>query len=186
MLHVVLDSNAVILDLRASAEPWRRLLRAVRDGRARVYLPAIVVDEVLAHRSNRFQPDVANAVTALRALVETRADPLIVELFGEREHVTILPYPDTPHRAVAGRALARRRPFDAKGHDGYRDTLVWETVLALARALPGAALVLVSQNRKDFADAAGRLHGDLRDDVAGQSGASVRLVHDLAALRAEL
>jgi hypothetical protein len=37
------------------------------------------------------------------------------------------------HDAVVERALERRQPFDTAGHNGYRDALLWETVLELLR-----------------------------------------------------
>ena len=183
MWHVVLDSNAVILDLRPKEAAWSRLLRAVREARVRVYLPEIVVDELIAHRPTVHRPEVANAVMAVRALRDGRSERLVDGLLGGGTGFEVLPYPDVPHREVAARALARRRPFDALGHDGYRDALVWESVLALARRLSRARLVLVSRNRKDFADAEGGLHADLRRDVAElTSGSTVTLVRDVGTL----
>jgi hypothetical protein len=183
MWHVVLDSNAVILDLRPREAAWSELLRAVREERVRVYLPEIVVDELIAHRPSVHQPDVANAVAAVRALREARPDRLVERLLGGGSGFTILPYPDVPHRDVAARALARRRPFDSLGHDGYRDALIWESVLALARKRPRERLALVSRNRKDFADGEGGLHPDLQQDVAALAGgATLVLVRDVASV----
>ncbi len=183
MWHVVLDSNAVILDLRPREPAWSRLLRAAREGRVRVYLPEIVVDELIAHRPSVQQPDVTNAIAAVRALRAGRTEPLVERVLGGGAGFAILPYPDVPHREVAARALARRRPFDGLGHDGYRDALIWESVLALARTLPRAQIVLVSRNDKDFADVTGTLHADLRQDVAALAdGATIELVRDVATL----
>jgi predicted nucleic acid-binding protein len=190
MWHVVLDSNAVILDLRPAEDGWRRLCAAARAGRVSVGIPEIVVDELVAHRTNRHQPDVADAITALAAWRDGRAERLVDKLLGGGAGFELLPYPEVTHRAVAARALARRRPFDRLGHDGYRDTLVWETVLALARSRPGAHVVFVSRNSKDFAaevSPGAPLHPQLRDDVATLgAGASIELVHDLGRLAARL
>jgi len=104
-------------------------------------------------------------------------------LLGGGAGFTILPYPDVSHRDVTARALARRRPFDSLGHEGYRDALIWESVLAFARTLARERVVLVSRNSKDFADAAGDLHADLRRDVAALTTAStVTLVRDVGRL----
>jgi hypothetical protein len=183
MWHVVLDSNAVLLDVRPTEAAWSRLVRASRQARVRIYLPEIVVDELIAHRSSVPRPDVANAVAAVRALRDGTVDRHVERLLGGGESFEVVPYPTVPHREVAARALARRRPFDKLGHDGYRDVLVWESVLTVARAYPGGRVVLVSRNSKDFADADGGLHPDLRRDVAaiGQ-GATVELARDVAQL----
>lgn len=47
--------------------------------------------------------------------------------------VEIVAFPQVGHAAVSDRALQRRRPFDKEGKVGYRDTLIWETVLELAQ-----------------------------------------------------
>jgi hypothetical protein len=153
MVHVVLDANAVLLDWRPG-ESWRKLERAAEDGAARLCLPAVVVDEVLAHKRNRFKPEVARAIEAVRALAA--GEP--------RAGYAILPYPAVDHRTVVARALARRRPFDAKGRNGYRDALIWETVLELARGLSEGRVLLCTRNSKDFGERG--LHADLRAEVA--------------------
>jgi hypothetical protein len=43
----------------------------------------------------------------------------------------ILPFPRITHEAVVKRALQRRQPFDPEGKDGYRDTLLWESLIEL-------------------------------------------------------
>jgi hypothetical protein len=184
MWYVVLDANAVILDLRPSEDGWRCLLRAAGQGQVIIGVPEVVVDELLAHRTNRFQPDVADAIAALGAWRDGRAAPLVDKLLAGGAGFELLPYPDVSHRQVVARALARRRPFDEDGHDGYRDALIWETVLALARTLPHSRITLVSRNRKDFADDHGdALHPHLRADVGRASGtASIELVRDVARL----
>lgn len=51
----------------------------------------------------------------------------------EDADVRISPLPELGHQAVVERALARRQPFDRRGHDGYRDVLLWESILEMAR-----------------------------------------------------
>jgi hypothetical protein len=160
----------VILDLRERGAAWRRLTRAVEEARVRLCLPAVVVDEVLAHRVNRFQPEVTRAIELVRGLA-TRVPP----------GWAVLPYPAVPHRQVVARALARRRPFDPRGRGGYRDTLIWESVLELARQGGVAHVVLVTRNHKDFAAGDGSgWHADLRADLVGLS-ARVDLAGELEA-----
>ena len=77
------------------------------------------------------------------------------------EGVRILPIPDIGHGDLVARDLARTKPFDAGR--GYRDALIWETVLALAAEEP-VPVVFVTANRQDFGD--GQLHPHLSQDVA--------------------
>lgn len=93
----------------------------------------------------------------------------------------ILGYPNTTHEELVQRATARRRPFNAKG-SGYRDSLIWQSVLALASSV-GEDIVLASAD-KDFADDGGMLHHDLKEDVIslGLPAQKITLSDDLRAL----
>jgi len=78
--------------------------------------------------------------------------------------VIIAEYPREDHQEVAERAIGRRRPFDSKGKDGYRDTLVWLSVLALCRQ--GDVPIALITNDGDFLDSGGlRIHPDLAEDL---------------------
>jgi uncharacterized protein YeaC (DUF1315 family) len=95
----------------------------------------------------------------------------------------ILAPPDVDHIQVVQRAVSRRRPCDQKG-DGYRDTLNWLTVLALASQHPDDQIVWVSDNSRDFgSDDGTTLHEDLiRDLEAIGAQNRVRWIRTLADL----
>src|SRR6266702_4642275 len=59
--------------------------------------------------------------------------------------------------------VGRRRPFDDNG-GGYRDNLIWQTILDLAGKY-GDDIVLVSGD-KSFQDESGKLHSDLLQEIA--------------------
>ncbi|MDP8931873.1 MAG: PIN domain-containing protein [Actinomycetota bacterium] len=110
----------------------------------------------------------------------------------ERSGVLVEPWPDLPHEAITGRAVHRQLPFREvrDGTVGYRDTLVWLTVLAVARSHPDDDVMLVSANRSDFAEKGGEvsLHANLRKEAAREvdGEGSVSLVADLSGLLDEL
>ena len=60
------------------------------------------------------------------------------------------------------RRLHGKKPFNEKG-SGYRDALIWESVLELAARVEGN-VVLVSPDT-DFRDGQSNLHGDLIEDL---------------------
>jgi hypothetical protein len=68
------------------------------------------------------------------------------------------------HEDVAGRMVRREKPFNHSG-EGYRDALMWESIIPLVQR--EEAVVLVTANKKDFAqDEEGRLLADdLRADL---------------------
>jgi len=63
--------------------------------------------------------------------------------------VNIAPTPPIAHMDIARRASEGRAPY-CKDKDGYRDTLVWYSVLAIAQEKPGAEVWFVSDNHTDF------------------------------------
>ena len=93
----------------------------------------------------------------------------------------ILDYPDTLHETLVKRATSRKRPFDDNG-SGYRDALIWESVLELAKQVKGP-IVLVTKD-KDFREGSSNLHGDLIKDLErlGLPEDKVILATDLAGL----
>ena len=73
----------------------------------------------------------------------------------------ILGYPNTSHEVLVKSATSRRKPFDQDG-SGYRDALIWQSVLELAKRVEGP-VVLVS-NDGDFANR-NKLYADLIEDL---------------------
>jgi len=99
----------------------------------------------------------------------------LVERFDERLGIEVLPWPKVSHVDLVARAVARRPPFDQKG-GGYRDSLVWASVLELARE--GADVALVSSD-KAFAGDRSHLAAELQAEADETSG-SVELVQDFS------
>jgi len=84
----------------------------------------------------------------------------------------IIDPPNIPHMQLVKRATERRRPCNSNG-DGYRDTLNWLSLLAIAKDHPDEEIVWVSNNSRDFAnDEESSLHDDLLADLteAGLDG----------------
>ncbi|MFJ3490217.1 PIN domain-containing protein [Leifsonia aquatica] len=72
---------------------------------------------------------------------------------------------DVDHSELADWAIHRVRPFDKNGN-GYRDALHWVTFRSLMEADPDEDYVVLSNDRKAFADDYGDLHPDLKSDAA--------------------
>jgi len=181
-MHYVLDANVIVGGAFGASVHLRTLLSASRDIGYTVYVPRIVLEEVFAKYSRALASKVEEANKVLAALsrlldrdYKHLADGLDVggETKGFQERLlgqlvearsVILEYPDTPHADLVKRATLRKRPFDNKGH-GYRDALIWQTVIELATQVEGT-VILVSQDNH-FADGQGNLHSDLIEDLIG-------------------
>jgi hypothetical protein len=80
----------------------------------------------------------------------------------------VTPYPATSHELLVRRAIERRRPFDDEG-GGYRDSLVWETILALLQE-DESPIWLVSADGKAFWEGKpGGLAYDLQEDLRARN-----------------
>ncbi len=92
-------------------------------------------------------------------------------------------YASVPHSAILERCLAARKPFKPS-REGYRDALIWETVLREV-AGPDHLTVLITDNSNDFADVKdnNKLHDDLLADLdaSGLKPDSVRLCQSIEA-----
>jgi len=74
----------------------------------------------------------------------------------------IAPLPAVSHENLLSRDVDERRPF--KNGKGYRDTLIWLTVLH--EATKHDHVIFMTANRKDFGDG-DELHEDLKLDIEG-------------------
>jgi hypothetical protein len=88
----------------------------------------------------------------------------------------ILPYPSIGHQDLVRRALAPNKPFVSSGR-GYRDALIWFSVLELAQSC-NQEVSFISANLDDWCQSKKdlQLHGDLLSDLnsKGMSASRVR------------
>lgn len=152
-----------------------------------VRIPPLVLDEVVAAHA-RASEESETAVKRIQRqrkrlglprLVETAEPGSYREYLETRldEHLGFGPlsWPSIDHKSLVERAIGRTPPFDAHG-GGYRDSLIWTSVLELARE--GHHVVLVSGDRA-FSGSGESLHPVLQEEVAPLAG-TVELVRDLS------
>jgi len=166
--------------MRGSA--FRTLLAGLDKVDLHIHIPRVVLDEV-AHKYEEnlteCERSIDGALKKIQRLTgKVMKSPLSHTMIeGSRREfeaslkralpsskITIHEYPTILHRDVTERALSRRKPF---GEDdrGYRDYLIWLTVVDVARTATDKT-VLVTNNKHDFASADGNLHPDLVSDLA--------------------
>jgi hypothetical protein len=80
--------------------------------------------------------------------------------------VFLEPIPEVSHESLVDRAIGRRRPF-SDGGSGYRDAILWNTILSIAKT---RRVILVSADSRAFHEKDGgpnvaRLHPELVDDL---------------------
>lgn len=191
----LLDANILIADRRFRGAPALAFLRALARGELDAAVPWVALEEAV----NEFRE---TAVAAARTLKKTQrqlgglgidwshmihptaeTDAYRLWLLDVlRTHdIAVLPVPDASHEDFVRWDIAGRKPFKPGGK-GYRDALIWHSVLTTSRERP---VFFVTANASDFAagkNAKDELAPALGEDVATVGGGegSVRLMPSLS------
>jgi predicted nucleic acid-binding protein len=199
-VRIVLDSSVVVEhDWNLAHNDAQALLAACDRGAIELFVPQVVIEEVV-NRYERRESKKIKALNDARAELRNMRGPRSGgELEGEAEgqpgysmHLRkvirdaggeLPDFPEVTHKELVRRALGGRRPFNDAGRLGYRDTLIWYTILEIAR--DGDTVVFATEDG-DFrpADGADRLHDHLIADMRqrGIDPERVSVVPSLAAV----
>lgn len=200
---VVIDSNAVWDDWLLKRDAWTRLVILADHGLIEVCVPEVVVQE-LARGYKRTLNDLVAGLDKLKLdklatllglnlpsnvadLNNSTAEKIAAYELALRARlaelrVTTLPVPEVDQQTMLTRALEARKPFDAEGKKGFRDALIWHTVLTVCRDRgANAKIMFVTDNIKDFCDATGKLHKALIEEVAATGSLPIETVRSLNA-----
>ena len=196
-MHVVIDANIFIRANFGNSKQMELLLSESNMSTYEVCVPRLVIDEVVGAYSRMLEKQIQEANASLAKLAKSLSkglDSPLKQLDLEKEiarfretlkrtwirnRVITLNYPNTSHESLTRRAISRRRPFNAKG-SGYRDALIWDTVVKLAAKTDDQIILLSGDS--DFCDPNGLLHPDLVDNLKerGLPDDSIALSRSLA------
>jgi hypothetical protein len=189
ILHVVLDTNVISRRAPLSGNAERVLLDSAHNGQFVLAVPELVIRELM----NKWREQARVEAEKIRSLVgefalrgmlasvpdasavEARAQEVESGLRATLEHPYIETpgFPETSHEDLVRRALERRQPFDKKGQNGYRDALLWESVIKLARE---HEVLLISKDYGAFAGPDKRsLSPRLAEEVKERAGDAGRV-----------
>ena len=182
-MRVVIDTCIFRQSFWLTSTAFRVLLDGFGSAGHTLFMPRVVHDEIL----NLYQEEIESKAVAFgkatrdwNQLITKHPEPKAVldkdsYIVAYREFldsaidmqgITILPYPSVSHEDVVKRDLARRKPFTKEGK-GYRDTLIWESVLELASDGSNEPVVFITDNSSDFLEDRERIHPDLSADLGG-------------------
>lgn len=178
-MRVVLDTNIFLQDIPAQRPAFTTLLAGLDIAGHRLVMTQIVFDELI----NKYKEDVEQLLRSARKLGIGPQGPIQDIAIGDVDASTglfseflrrrfpygkLVPYPSTPHTLLVGRALERKKPFRNSDTGGYRDSLLWHTIVELAREDPGSPIAFVTSNLKDFGSSKtpAELHPDLCEDIS--------------------
>lgn len=200
---VVLDTTETFSDLRLDGPNFKLLRAYLHDTSSALAVPHIVFEETANHFRERLSRAVQACAANVREIEKLTAGSLPTtckvgideetELQKFRSHLKaqlknlkgeIIGCEAVDVKALVERSLQRRKPFDREGRKGFRDAVLWETVLreVIKKGSAGVQVALVTRNSNDF----GKdevLADDLREDckAVGKPEECVRLFNGLKA-----
>ncbi|MGV8090752.1 MAG: PIN domain-containing protein [Mangrovibacterium sp.] len=188
-MKVVLDSNIIIADFWLESTNFKVLFESARNGHIKIYIPEIVLDEVInkyVHRleesKNKIDSELKtykklSRVRIKNPLTKTNIDKSVSDYkkhlskIVKENSINVVKYPETKHKFLAHKAMNKSKPFNSN-EKGYRDCLIWENVKTLLTDYESAVsqpeLVFISNNYKDFATSEYELHADLISELENE------------------
>ena len=163
---VIIDTTALTDTWTCDGSWWQALFIKSEKGEVRIALPVVVHMEFkrrflekaakdLAEyrraegRVRKFMQDVPPSGFDASDDAERPARAFKTVDARLRQHAEILDLPDVSHQTLLEADLGKRKPFDEHGK-GYRDALIWHTLLEEAAKTPGQAVRFVTANTSDF------------------------------------
>lgn len=187
-MFIVLDTNILFSDFHLRGAEIESVCKSIDKIGGKVCIPEVVMRETV----NKYKEELTknrkiidNGLNGIARVIQQQVpcNP-ITETYVDEEvakfetnfrrrvkelHIDVLPVPSISHDEVIARDLARRKPFTSEGK-GYRDTLIWESILILCKRakdpIDKPIAVLINKNFKDFCeDDTYKLHPDLKNDL---------------------
>ena len=189
--HFILDTTELRGQRRLESGHLRLLVHARKLLKDSVSIPEVSLLEHVRHIREGIEKDAADLTRAAQNLSRVRGKEMTVPTLNVEEEtaawatwareqlarlgINVLPLPSPSHEALLRRDLERRKPFDNDGK-GYRDALIWESVVTAAKEAPTSTVVFITQNVSDFVQC-GELHPHLLEDCSKEGIEPGRIVH---------
>lgn len=200
-MKIILDTNIITKDYSLQGGRVLKLSDAAKKLGYEVFIPEVVVDEILHQYGEELREAHQKYLKGVRALgrMGYEVKKATEEDFVEKEieeksqwylkrledlSIKVLPYPTTKHHDIVYKEPHGKKPF-ANSQKGYRDSLIWETVLGqlipVKELLYDTQVLFLSSNTHDFAAKDNALHPDLIADFTNKGFLenAVELVTDI-------
>lgn len=177
---LVLDTNIFCNDFHLKSTNFNLLLDNLPVISAELYIPEVVVDETIKKHKEHVEKEITPLFSLNKKLTKYLDIPSIINYQKEElqkitnmfpalfkgklssYHTKYIPYPNVSHKDILKRKFSGKKPFKPDGR-GYRDYLIWCSILDLLKSNPEEELVFITNNKEDFGR--GRLYEDLIKDL---------------------
>ncbi|GAB2781156.1 putative nucleic acid-binding protein [Hymenobacter luteus] len=189
-MYIILDTNIIQKSWKFESLEHRALLDFVERTGAIILMPEVIWDEVAGQYLEKLKPQVKSLNDTADNIERFFPDSpgIVIPRFDYQQlleeyqaflrdtlregkimwpDTVFLPYPENALGSIAKRAIARKKPFNAKGEE-FRDAIIWFTILKFLRDGAYDSLVFISDNVNEFANVPNdrnSLHPDLQADV---------------------
>lgn len=166
---VVFDTTETYTDLRMEGPSFQLLKAYLNRTSSTLAVPAIVFEETVNHFRERLAKNVRTAVDNIREIgnltgtKQSDVPPMLNQdeaIRNYRQHLEsqissmsgkVIGFEKVNVGDLVQRSLQRRKPFDGEGRKGFRDAVIWETILQELLAVNSKATVaLITKNTSDF------------------------------------
>ena len=166
-MNVILDANLLVADFHLSGKDFRLLWSEASRIPADIFLPRVAFDETVNKYRERLEKQLSVSTKHAKmlghllnrdlapCLPPSSLQRLVLDYESElqstltKRRVKVLPYPSVSHQKMVQRDLARMKPF-RPGGAGYRDALIWESLVSFCHAHTASTVVFVTLNKRDF------------------------------------
>lgn len=191
--YVAVDTTEFFGSYYLDSPRWNQLRAYLRRTNTKLIVPEVVIAEIERHFRNELTKtlqDSARASSKLRSMMPSLlpSDPVVdietaCESYGV-EFATLLrgfqsltpSYGDVSLTPVMDRCLAGRAPFDEQGKKGFRDAVIWESLVGTVEA--PSETIFITKNINDFG-AHGQLNDVLFEEIKG-NGRSITICDGLS------
>jgi hypothetical protein len=176
-VHIILDTNIVYDNWHFDTPKFEALLEYLNKTKSMLVIPKLVKDEIIKKYGEKLSEYIKFKNQKERNLLEKSK----IKSLDENELVAdykeflsnflkkhwILDYPELKIEALIARSISECPPFGRNGK-GFRDTIIWETIVELLKRDKGKNhFCFITNNSKDFG--AINLHNNLRYELSEQS-----------------
>ena len=207
---IVVDTNLIVRNPPLASEVWTSVSANMAGWNLKLLIPEIVFMEAVnvVSRGWRGHGQTVRSlkVAGLKKDLHSIATKIEEQAAGYEDFLrtrigelgmSVYPLPSIDHLKLAARASNRQAPYSAGDRDGYRDTLIWLTVLDIAEQHPSEKVWFVSDNHADFGNPQGlskdfpaalhpELETELREHGLEDRVRYVRTLEDLASLHSPI
>jgi hypothetical protein len=191
-MYIYIDTNIFYNNYQLTSTEFKQLANFISNSGATLLISKVVLGEVQNEYEKERDKNLADAISAIQRFSRfNQASPILDLPAMVREYeftktlqekfdgVKLLDYSHIPPELTVYRAIKRVKPFGE--HDkGYRDTLIWISLLDfLETARNRREVFFVNNNKSDFyAKDSEEFHADLAKDIAGRSISNKFRIHE--------